>query len=448
METVYGTLIVTNKRQLVTISMVVSMDPILISLLTHSGKHVGLERSMREHSFTLTSAAKPITKQGKKGVKVESGRNASPEYQQQQEPSDLDDNFANWDPGNGEDEGENFDEGDVDGQDRPSNVVSNLDLLATCQRYISSLQLRDLQKGVVAIAEMLSINCTRTTEAQVRLKLCQEEKVGVHEGRAALHETSTTGFLEWVYTSRNHICRIQIGVDTANSAQLTANQASLLEERCLQVWRKLCVFHDMQHVYIPHATAFILAKDEQCRCEDLPQPLAENNVTGQKKLTCSCTIIGLVGDHIVIQFKKYTQARKVLFKLGGVEEFSVRFKVLLQEHLMLDSDKQQDRVTFLHASVRREYLKARARKHCWVEEVSLLTEMCHILCFLTWHADWWMDRDTDWDGVHPDIADGLRAYTLRQAASCCSITEHFSRKWGQRHSGTGCCRYNEHIIRA
>lgn len=69
------------------------------------------------------------------------------------------------------------------------------------------------------------------------------------------------------------------------------------------------------------------------------------NVTGQKKLTCSCTIIGLVGDHIVIQFKKYTQARKVLFKLGGVEEFSVRFKVLLQEHLMLDSDKQQDRVT-------------------------------------------------------------------------------------------------------
>lgn len=65
-----------------------------------------------------------------------------PRKKRRVEPSDLDDNFANWDPGNGGDDEDDFDEGDEDGQAGPSHVVSNVDLLATRLRYISSVSRR------------------------------------------------------------------------------------------------------------------------------------------------------------------------------------------------------------------------------------------------------------------------------------------------------------------
>lgn len=56
------------------------------------------------------------------------------------EPSDLADDFAHWDPGDGGNggngDGDSADEGDMDG---PSLVVSNLEHLATRQRYLSSV---------------------------------------------------------------------------------------------------------------------------------------------------------------------------------------------------------------------------------------------------------------------------------------------------------------------
>ncbi|KZP27106.1 hypothetical protein FIBSPDRAFT_712253, partial [Athelia psychrophila] len=307
------------------------------------------------------------------------------------------------------------------------------------------------------------------TEAQVRLQL-RKETDEVHEGRAALHETSATGFLA-MGLHIEHLQR-QITVDAANSAQLTANQASLLEERRLQVWRKLRVFRDMQRIYVPHASTLVVVEDELRRAQGLPQSMAEDvrlwmpsdlpaaaqqsgcvanlpamelklrvaqcdealdavranlhakkhlinrrnkNDTGQKRTSRSRTLIGRVGDRVTIQSQKYTRAREALFALGGVEEFGTRFKVLLAEHLVLDGEGQQadheasrrmnraggggarsakkqvtvvpgdstqviswiwfagDTLTIVIA-VRREYLKARARKHRWVEEVSLLTE--------------------------------------------------------------------------
>lgn len=57
--------------------------------------------------------------------------------------------------------------------------------------------------------------------------------------------------------------------------------------------------------------------------------------------------------------------------------------------------------------------------------------MRRVLRFLLWRADWWQERAIDWDGVDPDVADGLRAYALRQADTCTSISQHFSRKWAQ-----------------
>ncbi|KAF7982376.1 hypothetical protein HWV62_29126 [Athelia sp. TMB] len=205
------------------------------------------------------------------------------------------------------------------------------------------------------------------------------------------------------------------------------------------------------------------------------------NAIGQKKTTRSRTLIDRVGDRIRAQSRKYRRAREALFALGGVEEYGARFKVLLEEHLVLDGEALQAdheatrrmnraggggprsskkktaaattsesrRVLSwiwvagdlpvdgeqpgIHTSVRREYLKARARKHRWVEEVTLLTEeMQHVLRFLTWRSHWWMEQESEWDGLNADVADGLRAYARRQAESYTRILEHFRTQWDQK----------------
>lgn len=57
--------------------------------------------------------------------------------------------------------------------------------------------------------------------------------------------------------------------------------------------------------------------------------------------------------------------------------------------------------------------------------------MRRVLRFLSWRADWWLERVTDWDGVDPEVADGLNAYAARQAETYRSISGHFSQKWAQ-----------------
>ncbi|KAF7968026.1 hypothetical protein HWV62_32158 [Athelia sp. TMB] len=332
------------------------------------------------------------------------------------------------------------------------------------------------------------------TEAQVRLELRKEETGQINEGRGALHETSATGFL--VMGLHIEGLQRQIAANVSHPANLTANQASLIEERRLQVWRKLRVLRDMQRVYMPCATNILNNEDELCRAKELPPLPAESvrlwmpsdlpadiqqsgcvanlatmelklrvaqcyealdamraslnakkhlinrrnkNSTGQKKATRSRTLIDRVADRIATQSRKYKRAREALFALGGVEEYGARFKALLEEHLVLDGEELQDdhEATRLMnragGAVRREYLKARARKHRWVEEVALLTEeMRRVLRFLTWRSHWWLERETEWDGLDADVTDGLRAYSRRQAASYAHIMEHFRSQWDQK----------------
>ncbi|KZP08228.1 hypothetical protein FIBSPDRAFT_901419 [Athelia psychrophila] len=247
------------------------------------------------------------------------------------------------------------------------------------------------------------------TEAQVRLKLRQEETAEVHEGQGALHETSTMGFLAMGL----HIEKAQISVDAASSLQPTANQASLLEEHHLQIWWKLPDLYT-------HASAFVITKDEEHRLNGLPQPLVEDvslwmpstlpanaqqtgcvtnlpamelmlqvaqcykaldtirsnlhtkkhiincrnkNVTSQKKFTRLCTLIGQLGDQVTVQFKKYIDEQQVDHKASRRMNHAGGGRPRLS--------KKQVTVT---PAVCREYLKARAQKHRWVEEVALLTE--------------------------------------------------------------------------
>lgn len=82
------------------------------------------------------------------------------------------------------------------------------------------------------------------------------------------------------------------------------------------------------------------------------------------------------------------------------------------------------------AAVRREYLRARARKHRWTEEVALLREeMRRVLRFLQWRSEWWRLRVTAWEGLDPLVAEGLRAYGFRQAALHDQIAAVFQGHW-------------------
>ena len=55
--------------------------------------------------------------------------------------------------------------------------------------------------------------------------------------------------------------------------------------------------------------------------------------------------------------------------------------------------------------------------------------MRRVLRFLEWRTEWWLSRQTDWEDLHPFIADGLRAYALRQAALYRMLGESFKAKW-------------------
>ncbi|KAF7983646.1 hypothetical protein HWV62_20596 [Athelia sp. TMB] len=366
-----------------------------------------------------------------------------------------------------------------------------------------------------------------TTEAKVRLSLQREEIEEVRAGRATHHTTTTIGFLA-LGLHIEHVQR-QISVEATGEYTLTANQASVLEERRLQVWRKIRQFRDAQRIYMPHAYSLAQGVEDDRAARDLPRPSAEEeklwlpsdfsheerqtgcdarlpqmelrlriaqceealaairsylhakkhlvyrrnkNTTGQNKSTRARTIIGRVGDRITGQQRKYTRAREALMALGGLEEHAHRFQVLLKEHLTLDaeelspdyeSSRRMNRAGGggprapkvrtgestqilpwiwvggstpesggLHDSVRREYLKARARKHRWTEEVQLLIEeMRRVLRYLNWRADWWRKRETSWDDMGDDVSDGLSAYAARQADLCEAIAAHFQEKWDE-----------------
>ncbi|KAJ7494558.1 hypothetical protein B0H11DRAFT_1716969 [Mycena galericulata] len=83
----------------------------------------------------------------------------------------------------------------------------------------------------------------------------------------------------------------------------------------------------------------------------------------------------------------------------------------------------------LHEDIRIEWTKARARADRWQEEVILLEEeMRRVLEFCAWKARWWDQRVAPARGegrapITPELAEGLRAYALAQAAR--------ERAWGQ-----------------
>lgn len=80
--------------------------------------------------------------------------------------------------------------------------------------------------------------------------------------------------------------------------------------------------------------------------------------------------------------------------------------------------------------VRIEWAKARARALRWTEEVNLLREeMCRIRVTLQARAEWWRLQGVPWEGLDPDMAEGVHAYALRQAKVYERLLQDFSELW-------------------
>ncbi|KAJ7493739.1 hypothetical protein FB451DRAFT_1387889 [Mycena latifolia] len=85
----------------------------------------------------------------------------------------------------------------------------------------------------------------------------------------------------------------------------------------------------------------------------------------------------------------------------------------------------------MHDSVRIDWAKALARKNRWVEEVRLLREeMRRVLRYLVWKARWWDSQRRAWgDQIPAELAAGLDAYAVRQAALHRGIATRFKVAW-------------------
>ncbi|KAF8834147.1 hypothetical protein BDN67DRAFT_865528, partial [Paxillus ammoniavirescens] len=76
-----------------------------------------------------------------------------------------------------------------------------------------------------------------------------------------------------------------------------------------------------------------------------------------------------------------------------------------------------------------EWYKARARAHCWEEEVDLLfEEKRRTLQFLCWHVGWW-SREAEAVVIGDPLSEGLRAYTQHQATLRLELAQSFEHIW-------------------
>lgn len=80
--------------------------------------------------------------------------------------------------------------------------------------------------------------------------------------------------------------------------------------------------------------------------------------------------------------------------------------------------------------MRVEWVKGRARALRWTEEVSLLKEeMRRVLVSLEYTARWWEGRAEPWDCIDVVLAEGIRAYALRQASIQRALADKFRKLW-------------------
>jgi hypothetical protein len=80
--------------------------------------------------------------------------------------------------------------------------------------------------------------------------------------------------------------------------------------------------------------------------------------------------------------------------------------------------------------LRIEWTKARAHYRRWDEEVHfLLEEMCHVLAFLKWEAEWWDQRAVLRRFEKLEDTEAFATYAKRQAAIRRKLSASFMANW-------------------
>lgn len=74
----------------------------------------------------------------------------------------------------------------------------------------------------------------------------------------------------WLFDRRNILC------ESRNPTLLTPNQASILEDKCLAIWRKLLSFRELQRIYAPGVLRAMEPEEEHRAALDLPPCEAEH----------------------------------------------------------------------------------------------------------------------------------------------------------------------------
>ena len=81
-------------------------------------------------------------------------------------------------------------------------------------------------------------------------------------------------------------------------------------------------------------------------------------------------------------------------------------------------------------AMRVEWGKTWARVQRWTEEVRLLQEeMRRVLQFLEWKAQWWRSKASKRGGVDSTLANGLTAYSEKQAIITERLAQEFAKTW-------------------
>ncbi|KAJ7144883.1 hypothetical protein C8R43DRAFT_891041 [Mycena crocata] len=367
------------------------------------------------------------------------------------------------------------------------------------------------------------------TEVQVRLSLKREEEHDVQGGRAPVHGTSATAFLTAGMQIEHSQRRIL--AELKGLVLVAPDRETRIQELRLTLLNKLSTFRKLQRTYMPGAVHAITA-DEAERNPDAPAPRAEHiklympsdlleaerasaclrnlpemeaklrsaqcgdalslirgrlhakrhlisfrneNVTGQNNTTKAATLIGQVGDRVMLSAAKYRKARNALIALKGANH-APHFRELADDDLRLDGDNGEsdtaakkklamisagrgaraprnapgqskrlmswiwttqassgDEEQDLHdceSFQLLEWARAKARKKRWEEEVLLLEEeMRRTLRYLEWQAEWWDARKTPRPDAETGVRAGVRAYAMKQAALHRRLKGHFKMQW-------------------
>ncbi|KII87542.1 hypothetical protein PLICRDRAFT_177283 [Plicaturopsis crispa FD-325 SS-3] len=218
------------------------------------------------------------------------------------------------------------------------------------------------------------------------------------------------------------------------------------------------------------------ALDELCRniqTRSFVHKFRISNRTGQKRATRTQTLINGVQVRLTATKVRYRRARAAYLALHRPGEWENKFHILrdkdvvgangqavesMEEEGTIDArmdplrpDGGRRRLSWiwfcasstgdanvdeeLHDALRVEWAKAKARAERWHEEVVLLNEeMCCVIAFCRWKADWWAVQGKHREHTTtPELYEGIQAYASEHASMERRMVSTLEAKWKSVH---------------